>query len=45
MKESAVLLITFNRPESTREVLKALQKAKPKRLYVFSDGARYEEEK
>jgi len=44
MKESAVLLITFNRPESTREVLKALQKAKPKRLYVFSDGARNEEE-
>lgn len=44
MKESAVLLITFNRPDTTREVLKALQVAKPKRLYVFSDGARNEEE-
>lgn len=44
MKESAVLLITFNRPETTREVLKALQVAKPKRLYVFSDGARSNDE-
>lgn len=40
MKESAVLLITFNRPDTTKEVLKALQAVKPKRLYVFSDGAR-----
>lgn len=44
MKESAVLLITFNRPDTTKEVLKALQTVKPKRLYVFSDGARNPEE-
>jgi len=44
MLESAVLLITFNRPETTKEVLKALQVARPKRLYVFSDGARNETE-
>lgn len=44
VQESAVLLITFNRPDTTREVLKALQVAKPKRLYVFSDGARTPDE-
>jgi len=44
LKESAVLLITFNRPDTTKEVLKALQVAKPKKLYVFSDGARNKEE-
>ena len=44
VKESAVLLITFNRPDTTKEVLKALQTVKPKRLYVFSDGARNPEE-
>jgi len=44
MKESAVLLITFNRPETTIEVLKALQIAKPKVLYVFSDGPRSKED-
>lgn len=44
MQESAVLLITFNRPDTTKEVLKALQAARPKRLYVFSDGARNKQE-
>jgi len=44
MQESAVLLITFNRLDTTKEVLKALQIVKPKRLYVFSDGARSKEE-
>ena len=44
MLESPVLLITFNRPETTLEVLKALQIAKPKILYVFSDGPRNRED-
>lgn len=44
MKKSAVLLITFSRPETTIEVLKSLRVAKPYVLYVFADGARNPEE-
>lgn len=35
-----VLLITFNRPEHTRQVLKSIIVAEPRDLYVFQDGAR-----
>lgn len=35
-----VLLITFNRPQYTDKVLKAVLKAQPHNLYVFQDGAR-----
>ena len=35
-----ILLITFNRPEHTRRVLKAILAAHPNDLYVFQDGAR-----
>ena len=35
-----VLLITFNRPDLTRQVLEALRKSRPQRLFVFQDGAR-----
>lgn len=35
-----VLLITFNRPEHTRQVLKSIVVAEPRDLYVFQDGAR-----
>ena len=35
-----VLLIAFNRPEPTEQVLKVLQVIKPARLYVACDGAR-----
>lgn len=35
-----VLLIVFNRPDSTRKVLDSIRKAKPIRLYVAADGPR-----
>ena len=35
-----VLLITFNRPDLTWQVLEALRKSRPQRLFVFQDGAR-----
>jgi hypothetical protein len=35
-----VLLITFNRPNHTRQVLEALKQCRPERLFVFQDGAR-----
>lgn len=37
---SPVLLIVWNRPEETRQVLAALQDARPERLYVSGDGPR-----
>ncbi len=38
--QSPVLLLTFNRPDTTRSVLEAVRHAKPPELYVFSDGPR-----
>ena len=38
--KSAVLLIVFNRPESTAQVLDALRAAAPPRLYIAADGPR-----
>lgn len=38
--ESAVLLITFNRPDNTRKVFEAIRRYQPKRLYISSDGPR-----
>ncbi|MBQ6068559.1 MAG: hypothetical protein IJK84_03560 [Bacteroidales bacterium] len=35
-----VLLITFNRPEQTREVLRSLRSYRPENLFVFQDGPR-----
>ena len=35
-----VLLVTFNRPDLTREVLTAIREARPERLFVASDGPR-----
>ncbi len=35
-----ILLITFNRPDHTRQVLQRILEATPKDLYVFQDGAR-----
>jgi len=38
--EAAVLLVTFNRPDYTRQVFEQIRKAKIVRLYVFNDGPR-----
>ncbi len=35
-----VLLIIFNRPETTKLVFEAIRKAKPTRLYIAADGPR-----
>jgi GR25 family glycosyltransferase involved in LPS biosynthesis len=37
-----VLLLIFNRLDTTQQVFEAIQKAKPKRLYIASDGPRLE---
>jgi hypothetical protein len=37
---TAVLLVIFNRPETTQLVFEAIRKAKPPRLYVAADGPR-----
>lgn len=38
--KTAVLLLVFNRPDTTKQVFDAIRKAKPPRLYVAADGAR-----
>lgn len=40
MTISPVLLIIFNRPEPTQQVLDVLRKARPARLYIAADGPR-----
>jgi len=35
-----ILLITFNRPDHTRQVLQRILEAHPQDLYIFQDGAR-----
>lgn len=40
--QTAVLLIIFNRPETTKLVFEAIRKAKPPRLYIAADGPRPE---
>ncbi len=40
MIKAPVLLIIFNRPDTTQEVFNAIRKARPPKLYVASDGAR-----
>ena len=36
----AVLFLVFNRPETTSKVFRAIQDARPSRLYIASDGPR-----
>lgn len=43
--KTPVLLITFRRPETTKKVFEEIRKARPERLFLFSDGPRNEEEK
>jgi hypothetical protein len=38
--KSPVLFIVFNRPETTKEVFKAIAQARPDKLYVAADGPR-----
>ncbi len=41
---TAVLLVIFNRPDTTRLVFEAIRKARPPRLYIAADGPRPHEE-
>lgn len=38
--EAAVLLLAFNRPDTTARVFEAIRQARPARLYVAADGPR-----
>jgi len=38
--KTAVLLLVFNRPDTTKQVFETIRKAKPPRLYVAADGPR-----
>lgn len=40
MFQTPVLLITFNRPQSTQKVFDAIKKVKPKHLFIAADGPR-----
>ena len=40
MLHTPILLLTFNRPDHTRQVLTEILKQEPHALYVFQDGAR-----
>ena len=40
MLKTPILLITFNRPDHTRQVLEEIRKQQPTQLYVCQDGAR-----
>ena len=37
---TAVLLIIFNRPDTTREVFAKIKQAQPKKLFIAADGPR-----
>ena len=38
--KTAVLFLIFNRPDTTKQVFKAIRQAKPPILYVAADGPR-----
>lgn len=40
MFKTPILLITFNRPDHTRQTLRRILEAQPRDLYIFQDGAR-----
>lgn len=44
INKSPVLLIVFNRPDQTREVLNQIRNYKPDKLYIYSDGPRVNNE-
>jgi hypothetical protein len=38
--QTAILMVIFNRPETTRQVFDAIKKVKPLKLYIAADGPR-----
>lgn len=45
LTESPVLFVVFNRLDTTKKVFQEIRKARPKKLFVYADGPRDEEEK
>ncbi|RZJ80480.1 MAG: nucleotide-diphospho-sugar transferase [Flavobacterium sp.] len=44
-KQTPILFLVFNRPDTTALVFDEIKKAQPKRLYIAADGARNSEER
>lgn len=44
-RNTAILLILFRRPDTTREVFEQIRKVKPKKLYIATDAPRNEKER
>ena len=44
MNNTPTLLIFYNRPDKTRLLLTELEKIKPKKLYIFCDGPKNNED-
>jgi len=44
-QDTPVLLLIFNRPDTTKLVFDSIRKVKPRKLYISADGARHEKEK
>ena len=42
--KTPVLFLFFNRPDTTTRVFSVIREAKPARLFLAADGARYEKE-
>lgn len=42
--EAPVLLIAFNRPDTTKEAFESIRKVKPEKLYVAIDGPRFDKQ-
>ncbi len=43
--DTPILLLTFNRPNSTKKVFEEIEKIKPKKLYIAYDGPRQHNER
>jgi hypothetical protein len=41
---TAILFITYNRPEKTKKVFDVIRSVKPPRIYLVSDGAKYDKQ-
>ncbi len=44
-RETAILVFIYNRPDFTIQIFKQLEKLKPAKLYIASDGAKNEKER
>ena len=45
MKNTAILLMTYIRPENTKRILNLLIKYKQKNIFIFNDGLKLQKHK